>query len=419
MRILNVSQNYFVVGGMDVAMFTLERVLRDHGHAVIPFAAADAANAETPFAGYFPAAPRTEASGASLLRTLYAPGARAALARLLDEHPVDLVHLHSYFKRLTPAILPELRRRGLPVVQTLHEYRAVCPVSTLFRDGHVCTDCAHGAYAHVIRHRCAGGSLARSAWNYAEMRLSDWLGHKRDIARFVTVSDYQRDMLIAMGMEADKLVTVHHPVELPPAPPDPRAGEHVLFFGRLETAKGADLLPEIAAGLADAGLEDAGLRDAGVGNARLVIAGDGSRRAEIARAVDARGLTNVVFAGMLRGAALDDAIARASCVIVPSLWPEAFGLTAVEALAHGTPVVASAIGGMLDTVRDGVDGYLVPPGDVAAMVERVRRLVADPARARAMGLAGRARMATDFSADVFYDRTMRVYEDALRVRQGG
>jgi glycosyltransferase involved in cell wall biosynthesis len=404
MRILNVSQNYFVVGGMDVAMFTLERVLRDRGHAVIPFAAADAANAETPFAAYFPAAPRTEASGASLLHTLYAPDARAALARLLDEHPVDLVHLHSYFKRLTPAILPELRRRGLPVVQTLHEYRAVCPVSTLFRDGRVCTDCTGGAYANVIRHRCAGGSLARSAWNYAEMRLSDWLGHKRDIARYVTVSDYQRDMLIAMGMEANKLVTVHHPVTLPPAPLDARAGEHVLFFGRLETAKGADLLVEIAAGLADA---------------RLVIAGDGSRRAEIARAVDARGLTNVSFAGMLRGAPLGDAIARASCVIVPSLWPEAFGLTAVEALAHGTPVVASAIGGMLDTVRDGVDGYLVPPGDVAAMVERVQRLVADPARARAMGLAGRARMASDFSADVFYDRTMRVYEDALRVRHGG
>jgi len=404
MRILNVSQNYFVVGGMDVAMFTLERSLRDHGHTVIPFAAADADNEDTPFARYFPPAPRTEASGASPVRTLYSRGARAALSRLLDEHPVDLVHLHSYFKRLTPAILPELRRRGLPVVQTLHEYRTVCPVSTLFRDGHVCTDCAGGHYANVVRHRCAGGSLARSAWNYAEMRLSDWLGHKRDIARYVTVSDYQRDMLIAMGMDAAKLVTVHHPVALPPAPQDARAGEYVLFFGRLETPKGADLLPDIAAGL---------------GDVPLVIAGDGSRRAEIARAVEARGLTNITFAGVLRDDALQDAIARASCAIVPSLWPEAFGLTAVEALAHGVPVVASAIGGMLDTVRDGIDGYLVPPGDVAALVARVRALVADPARARDMGLAGRARMATKFSVEAFYQRTMRVYEDAMGMRAAG
>lgn len=408
MRILNVSQNYFVVGGMDVAMFTLERTLRDHGHQVIPFAAADAQNEDTPFARYFPPAPRTEASGASLLRTLYSGEARAALARLLDEHPVDLVHLHSYFKRLTPAILPELRRRRLPVVQTLHEYRAVCPVSTLFRDGHVCTDCAGRRYANVIRHRCAGGSLARSAWNYAEMRLSDALGHKRDIARYVTVSDYQREMLIAMGMDAGKLVTVHHPVELPPAlsltPHDAPSKEYVLFFGRLETAKGADLLPDIAAALDDV---------------PLVIAGDGSCGAAIARAVAARGLSNVTFAGVLRGDALHAVIRGASCAIVPSLWPEAFGLTAVEALAHGTPVVASAIGGMLDTVHDGVDGHLVPPGDVAALVARVRALVADPTRARDMGLAGRARMAADFSAEVFYQRTMRVYEDAMSMRDVG
>ncbi|RYE95067.1 MAG: glycosyltransferase, partial [Oxalobacteraceae bacterium] len=108
------------------------------------------------------------------------------------------------------------------------------------------------------------------------------------------------------------------------------------------------------------------------------------------------------------------AIDQASCVIVPSLWPEAFGLTAVEALARATPVVASAIGGMLDTVRDEVDGFLVSPGDVEAIVDRVRRLTANPALVRRMGEAGRQRMASTFSADVFYRRTMDVYEDTIR-----
>jgi glycosyltransferase involved in cell wall biosynthesis len=400
MRILNVSQNYFVVGGMDVAMFTLERVLRAHGHEVIPFAAADPQNAPTPYARYFPPAPRTEAtSPKALLQALYSPGARRALARLLDEHPVELVHLHSYFKRLTPAILPELRRRNIPVVQTLHEYRAVCPISTLYRDGQLCTECKGGRYREVLRHRCAGGSLVRSAWNYAEMQASDWLGHKRDIARYITVSDYQRDLLIGMGMDPHKLVTVHHPVDLPPQlQPGERSGE-VLFFGRLETPKGADLLLEIAAGLPDQ---------------RLVIVGDGSRREDLIQTAHDQGLGNVEFRGVLRGGALQAAIGQASCVIVPSLWPEAFGLTCVEALAQATPVVASAIGGMLDTVRDGTDGFLVPPGDVAAMVDRVRRLTAAPALARRMGEAGRQRMANDFSAELFYRRTLHVYEDAVR-----
>ena len=405
MRILNVSQNYFVVGGMDVAMFTLERVLRAHGHEVIPFTAADNHNAPTPYARYFPPAPRTE--GTSLkaaLQTLYSRPARHAIARLLDEQQIDLVHLHSYFKRVTPAILPEIRRRNIPLVQTLHEYRSVCPVSTLYRDGKICTDCKNRRYHNVMRHRCAGGSLARSAWNYAEMHASDRLGAKRDVARYITVSDYQRDLLIAMGMDAARLVTVHHPVELPARLPD-TDGEHarsgVLFFGRLETEKGADLLLEVATHLP---------------GERLVIVGDGSRREDLVRAAGDRGLADVEFRGTLRGDALQAAIEGAACVIVPSLWPEAFGLTAVEALAHATPVVASAIGGMLDTVRDGVDGFLVPRGDVAALADRVRRLTADPALARRMGEAGRARMASAFSADGFYRQTMQVYEDALRTR---
>lgn len=403
MRILNISQNYFVVGGMDVAMFTLEQTLRGHGHEVIPFTAADAQNLPTPYERYFPAARRTEATSLkATLQTLYSRDARLALARLLDEQPVDLVHLHSYFKRLTPAILPELRRRGIPVVQTLHEYRAVCPVSTLYRDGAVCTDCKGGRYRNVLRHRCAGGSLARAAWNYAEMHLSDWLGHKRDVTRFIAVSDYQRDMLITMGMDAGKLVTVHHPVALPPLPANEAKAGHVLFFGRLETAKGADLLLDVAAGLP---------------SERLVIVGDGSRRTALEQDARDRGLANVEFTGTLSGDALRTAIDQAACVLVPSLWPEAFGLTCVEALAHGVPVVASAIGGMLDTVRDGVDGFLVPPGDAMAMVERVRHLTADPARAWHMGAAGRARMAADFSAEAFYQQIMAIYEDVVRTRR--
>ncbi|RZL29489.1 MAG: glycosyltransferase family 1 protein [Sphingomonas sp.] len=401
MRILNISQNYFVVGGMDVAMFTLERVLRDNGHDVIPFTAADAQNLATPYAGYFPSAARTESTGLNAtLQTLYSRDAQHALARLLDKHQIDIVHLHSYFKRLTPAILPEIRRRKIPMVQTLHEYRAVCPISTLYRNETVCTDCKNANYRNVIRHRCAGGSLVRSVWNYAEMHMSDWLGHKRDVARFITVSTYQRDMLTAMGMDPDKLVTVHHPVEVPtlPQPPIEKSG-YVLFFGRLESAKGADLLIEIAARMP---ME------------RLVVVGDGSRRDALMQAARDQRLTNVEFRGALYGDALHMAIDQASCAIVPSLWPEAFGLTAVEALARATPVVASAIGGMLDTVRDEVDGFLVPPGDVDMIVDRVRRLTTDPALAQRMGEAGRQQMSGAFSSDVFYRRIMDVYEDTIR-----
>lgn len=402
LRILNVSQNYHVCGGMDVAMFRLEAILREHGHHVVPFAAADPTNRPTEYARYFPPAPPTSNTGsANLLRTLYSPAAARAIGRVLDEQQIEIVHLHSYFKRLTPAILPEIRRRGIPIVQTMHEYRAVCPISLLYRDGQLCTDCKGRRYGQVVRHRCAGGSLSRSLWNMAEMRLSDMLGHKRDIARYLAISDFQRDRLIEMGMDADRIETIPHPIALPSLlPPEPpgadTARDHLLFVGRLERYKGIFPLIEVARSLP---------------SVRFVFAGEGPD-GHAARAAAAT-LDNVVWRGNLDGAALAEARNHAFCAIVPSLGPEPFGLTSIEALAHGLPVIASAIGGLSETVRDGIDGFHVAPGDVAQMADRVARLAADPALARRMGEAGRARAASDFSPKRYYQRTRSVYADVL------
>jgi len=395
-RILNVSQNYFVAGGMDVMMFALERVLQTHGHVVVPFTAADSLNQSTSFDRYFPAAPRIEAARPrDLLRMLYSPKAKRAIGRVLDEQQIDLVHLHSYFKRLTPAILPEISRRGIPIVQTLHEYRAVCPVSTLFRDGHVCTDCRGRRYRHVLQHRCAGG-LARSAWNYAEMHLSDLLGHKRDIALYITISDYQRNKLIEMGMPADVLRTIPNPVAFPLRDEAaPRSSEHVLYFGRLEPYKGIFDMLELASGLP---------------NLRFLIVGDGSVGDEVR--YRARSLGNVEIRSSMRDAPLIDVIDRAICVVVPSRWPEAFGLTAIEAQARGIPVVASRIGGMTETVRDGIDGLLVTPGDIDGLIASVRAIAEDSARGAAMGRAALSKVAEQYGTDRFYHRIMDVYHSA-------
>lgn len=403
LRILNVSQNYHVRGGMDVAMFRLEEILRAHGQVVVPFAAADAANRPTEYEHYFPpASPTSETRASDLLRTLYSPAARHAIGRILDEERIELVHLHSYFKRLTPAILPEIAKRNIPIVQTLHEYRAVCPISLLYRDGHVCTDCRGGRYAQVVRHRCAGGSLVRSAWNMAEMRLSDMLGHKRLIARYLAISNYQRDMLIAMGMDGTQIETIYHPVAIPDLAPDAHrdGGDYVLFVGRLERYKGIFPLIEVARRLP---------------TTRFVFVGSGPDEAEAQQA--AAGLSNVEWRGAMSGAALTEVRARALCAVVPSLGPEPFGLTSIEALAHATPVVASAIGGLTETVRDGEDGFHVPPGDTDALYDRLARLIADPDLARRMGLSGRTRAAAEFSPQRYYERTMAVYRQVLPGRR--
>ncbi|MCP4028969.1 MAG: glycosyltransferase family 4 protein, partial [Sphingomonas sp.] len=143
----------------------------------------------------------------------------------------------------------------------------------------------------------------------------------------------------------------------------------------------------------------------------FVIAGDGSAAQQVRESAEILG--NVKFCGPLRDAALLEAIDGAMCVVVPSLWPEAFGLTAVEAQARGVPVVASRIGGMTETVRDGIDGVLVPPGDVDALAEGVRAIAEDPDRAATMGKAAMAKVREHYGPDRYYERIMEVYRFAM------
>ena len=229
------------------------------------------------------------------------------------------------------------------------------------------------------------------------MLASDLLGYKRNIAAYITISDYQRGLLIEMGMPPDKLITIPNPVRLLSAP-QPLDQAHVLFFGRLEEYKGIKCFLDLAARFPQI---------------RFIIAGDGSKRGFVTESIAARGMTNVFYRGMLNKTQLTGEIRTALCVVVPSLWPEAFGLAAVEALGEGVPVIASAIGGMLDTVADGIDGYLVPPGDVEAMATVLRSWIENPAAAKKMGMAGHLRMSEEFSPALYYRRTLDVYHELI------
>lgn len=396
MRILSISQNHYVAGGMDRMMFEQTRILEERGHMVVPFTAADPADQPSPWATHFPGAARTDSTPmAEIPATLYRLAAARALRALMRAEAFDIVHLHSWYKRLSPAILPVLRDAGVPVVQTLHEYRAVCSRSTMFRDGAICRECAGGRHWRAVAHRC-NGSLAKTLASVAEMTIADALGYRDIVQRFLPVSDFQRELLVEMGMPDARMRTLPNPVHIPDidALPPPADAGRVLFVGRLESYKGVDLFVKLAR--ARPGV-------------RFAMAGNGSARA----AIEAQRPDNLALLGKLDRDALLDAVRGAACIVVPSLWPEAFGLTAVEAMAAGTPVIASRTGGLTEIVRNGIDGHLVPPGDVDAFASAVDRILADPVRARAMGQAGRAHATEAFSEDRFHDRLLSIYREAI------
>ncbi|MBN6040466.1 glycosyltransferase [Amycolatopsis sp. 195334CR] len=344
-----------------------------------------------------------EISGMSLPRKAAVPlrvpwnrGVRADLTRRLREDRPDVVHIHNTFPLLSPSVLAACADAGVPAVATLHNYTQICAPGTLYRDGHVCTDCAGRAPLPAVRHGCYRGSALATVPMAASLVLNRkrwWSG----VSRFFCISAAQREVLVAAGMPASRLVVKHNYVE-DPGRTRTGAGEHVLFLGRITAEKGAGLLMTAWDRLGGIGLP-------------LVIAGTGPMQDDVARW--AHGRDDVSYVGLQSQEECRDLIARANTVVAPSTWLETFGLVIVEAMAAGVPTVAAAHGAFRELVEDGVTGLLHEPGDPASLADRLRE--ATGARNQEMGRAARLAYEKGFTPAVGLDRLVGGYRAAMGV----
>lgn len=399
LSILNVSQNYFVRGGSDRMYFENERLLSASGHKVIPFAAASAHNRTSSWSRYFPAAADFDNPGPrDLIRYVYSTAASKALHRLLSDWQLDIAHLHIYYGKLTASILPTLRRFRIPVVQTLHEYKLICPVYSLVSNGQICEACEGSHYYRALPRRCNRGSLTRTALSVVESYVSRLVGCVDLVDHFIAVSDFLRSKMVEYGVPPEKVTTVRNFVDCSEVTPNSREGEYVLYFGRLESVKGVETLLEAIAPLKEVS---------------LLVVGDGSLGDRLRRVVVERNLDHVEVLGFREGAELDEIIRSSICTVVPSEWYEPLATTVLESYRHSRPVIASRIGGLVEMVEDGNDGILIEPASPNSLTEAIRWMVEHRDKAVEMGINGRQKVETNFSPEHYLEQLLGVYERVL------
>lgn len=270
----------------------------------------------------------------------------AAMEAAVRDFSPDVVNTHS-MSELTPRIWPMLRRLGVPVVHTLHDFTSLCTNGAMVRHGRACAGQHAKCRAYAMLHR------------FCQRPVDAVVGVGADILARHLAAGFFRDV------PADLRRVIWNPIEAGP-PPGPRAApsDAITFgyMGRIEPSKGVDVLLEACRRLGPTGW-------------RLRIAGravDGLDR----YAALAAGLP-VTFDGFVASARFLDGI---DCLVVPPVWPEAFGRTVAEAYARLVPVIGTAIGGIAEQVGAGDPGWLVPPGDAAALAAAMARIVADPGR---------------------------------------
>ncbi|MGJ7562530.1 glycosyltransferase family 4 protein [Variovorax sp. GB1R11] len=396
MKIVLAGQNFRITGGSDRVFFDELELLEEHGHIVAPFCARHAANMYSAWSSYFPVGAEFENPGINdAVNYIYSRNARRSVTRLLEDFRPDIFHCHIYYGKLTASIIAPVKQAKIPLVQTLHEFKVVCPTYTLMSRGEICTKCSGFNFHNVIANRCNRESFLRSALTYVEATASRILGAVSAFDHFIAVSDFLRGKVIEMGVPSEKVTTVHNYTDAKKFKPDFNPGDYFLYFGRLERNKGLGLLLEAFEGLP---------------KARLVIVGGGSMESEIKSHIKNNPSGNIDFLGFKTGLELSEIIRRARAVVVPSIWFETFGLTITEAFGHGKPVIASDIGGIPEVVSSGEDAILVEPKNVHALRSAVEDLLVSDTRVSAMGRAGHANLIAKFNSDIHYKKLNEVYE---------
>ncbi|MBD3368061.1 MAG: glycosyltransferase [Candidatus Eisenbacteria bacterium] len=400
MKVLAANKYYFVKGGAERYFFELSRILAEHGHEIVPFAMDDERNEATPWSRYFvshepfengtPVLGRLAAAG----RVLYSWEARRKIERLVDRTEPDVAHLHNIAHQLSPSILHGLASRGVPIVQTLHDYKLVCPNYQMFVDGATCERCETFRYYRAIAHRCMRGSLLASTLVALEAYVHRIMGtYLENVDLFIAPSRSLRDRMIAHGVPGEQIVHMPYSIALDEYEPRHEPQNYGVCFGRLSGGKGLRTLVEA-------------LRK--VPELPFRIVGSGPMREELERL--AAGLDHVEFTGYMTGERLHRVVADALFAVVPSECYENSPLAVYESFALGTPVIGSTIGGIPELVTHGECGLHFPTGDAEALAEAMRDLSADRGRAVEMGRAARRRVETEYGPARHYELITSIYE---------
>jgi glycosyltransferase involved in cell wall biosynthesis len=394
--VVHVSHNYHIAGGSDRYFFELGKLLQQHQHSVFPFAAGSPENDSSEFATYFPDTFEPGAPTAKdVAKYIYSFDAKEKIAQLIQNHRPDIAHLHIYYGKLTASILAPLKNHGIPIVQTLHEYKLLCPVYNCISHDSICEECSGSRFWKCATKRCNRGSLTRSIISTAESYVSKWLGSSDAVDHFIAVSEFMARKMREIGVPAEKITTVYNFVDTEKFTPAKEHGSYVLYFGRLERTKGLITLLNAMKQVPDI---------------KCKIAGDGSARQEIVDFITRNNMDNVELIEFTSGGALAELVHGSICTLIPSEWYENCPMSVLESLAWGRPIIGSRIGGIPELIRDDEDGLLVEPGDANGLAAAIERLGTDPALALRMGKSGRNKAEALFSAAQHYAQIRNVYD---------
>ncbi|UUO17809.1 glycosyltransferase family 4 protein [Dolichospermum heterosporum] len=387
MKILLITDYATPTGGAEIQTIALRDGLRSRGHDARLFASS--------------ACPLNAQSQAdyhclgttSRLRTLLQTAnfwAFGKLKQILAEFQPDVVHVTIFLTQLSPLILPLLK--NIPSLYYAVWYRSMCPIGTkILPNG---TACQVKMGMACYQNHC----LPLRDWLPLMIQMKLWQRWSNAFNLFVAPSQAVKKYLIGAGINSVEIVWNGTPIQRqrPPLSSPPT----VVFAARLVKEKGAEVLLKAFALVVNQ-----------IPEARLLLLGDGAERETLhQQIIDLDIATNVLMYGFMSRIEMEKLFSVAWVQVVPSLWPEPFGMVVIEAMMRGTAVIASAIGGLAEIVQNNQTGLLVPPGDSQALAAALLRILQNQELAEQMGQRGRQLAIDQYRQDKYVDNFLELYQ---------
>ena len=380
MNILVVHNRYTFAGGEDEACATEVGLLRRHGHHVVVY---------TQDNRMIDSARRWSTG----IRSVWSKGDHASVREIISKNKIELMSVHNFFPLVSPSIYYAARAEGIPVVQTLHNYRLLCPAATFLRDGKICEDCLGKAVPWPgMIHRCYRKSFLQTGAVVGMITAHKVIGTWRSLVDYyIALTPFMRDKFVAGGFPRERIVVKPNSVE------DTGVGtgreDNFLFVGRLSEEKGATVL----------------LRawKTAKTSRKLRIIGTGPDEMDL-RAM-ATGLTNVEFLGQVSAERVRTEMGGAAALVFPSIWYEGLSRVVIEAFSKGTPIIASNLGPISTIVCDGRTGVLFRAGDPDDLSAKLNAFPPVGEMLSELRRHSRKEYEDSYSDEVVYRNLMEIY----------
>ena len=409
MRILLVNYRYFISGGPEKYMFNITRKLEKEGHKVIPFSIKSNKNEKTEYEKYFAEpiggkdavyyedckkTPKTILQ--MLSRSIYSIETKKAIKKIIKDTNPDIVYILHFVNKLSPSVIKGAKEMGKPVVLRLSDYFLLCPRFDFLYNGQVCEECLKKGYKSCIKKKCVKNSKIASIIRVFSMKVHKILNIYKNLDVIITPTKFLKEKLENNGFnnKIEHIPTFCSNKNIE----EPIVGDYALYFGRLSQEKGVEQIIKAYEELDEKHI--------------LKIMGDDSTEEakRLKQYVEEKDIKNIEFLRFKKGEELEEVIKKSRFVLVPSIWYENLPNTILEAFAYGKPVIASNIGSLTETIKDGENGYLFEIGNIKQIKETILKLD-DDELVKGIGRKNLQEIKNKYSEEIHYKKLIRIFED--------